>query len=138
MVWLVGVWVVFFIVVFFFVLVIEGGLFGIVDCFEFWYFDVFRKVYIVCLFVLQYFFFLVVIIVVYIWIVVDLFKLSIERFGLGKSFNNNWCDGNVLLCFVCKEDIQVLKIVVVIVLVFVICLLFFQFRWMMLDFGGEI
>lgn len=43
--------------------------------------------------------------VVYIRIVVDLFKFSMERYGLGGSFNNNCCDRNVFLWFVWKEDV---------------------------------
>ena len=137
MAWLVGVWVASFIAVLPLVLAIEGGLPGTADCPESWHSDALRKAYTACLFVLQYSLPLAVITAAYIRIAVDLLKSSTERFGPGKSLNNNRRDGNALSRLACKEDIQVLKTVAVIVLVFAICLLPLQLRWMMLDFGGE-
>ena len=137
MVWLVGVWFASFLAVLPLVLVIQGGLPGTHDCDEDWPSMELRKAYTACLFVLQYSLPLAIITVAYIRIAVDLLKSSTERFGPGKSLNNNRRDGNVLSRHARKEDIQVLKTVAVIVLVFAICLLPLQLSWMMLDFGGE-
>ena len=135
-VWLIGLWVPSFLAVLPLVIVAEGG-FG-TKCVENWYSDTRRKVYTACLFVLQYSLPLTIITAAYIRIAVDLLKSSTERFGPGKSLNNNQRrEGNLLLRNVRKEDIQVLKTVAVIVLVFAICLLPVQLAWMLNDFGGE-
>lgn len=135
--WLVGVWVASFIAVLPLVLAIERELPGTAECSESWHSDARRKAYTACLFVLQYSLPLAIITLAYIRIAVDLLKSSTQRFGPGKSLNNNRRDGKTLSRLACKEDIQVLKTVAVIVLVFAICLLPLQIRWMMLDFGGE-
>lgn len=137
MVWLVGLWVASFLAVLPLVLVAQEGLPGTYDCTENWPSMRARKAYTACLFVLQYSLPLAIITAAYIRIAVDLLKSSTERFGPGKSLNNNRRDRNVLLRHARKEDIQVLKTVAVIVLVFAICLLPVQLSWMMLDFGGE-
>lgn len=136
-VWLVGLWVASFIAVLPLVLVAQEGLPGTYNCSEKWPSMGARKAYTACLFVLQYSLPLAIITAAYIRIAVDLLKSSTERFGPGNSLNNNRRDGNVLLRHARKEDIQVLKTVAVIVLVFAICLLPVQLSWMMLDFGGE-
>lgn len=127
-VWLIGLWIASFLAVVPLVIVAHGG-FG-TECDENWPSDKGRKVYTACLFVLQYSLPLAIITAAYIRIAVDLLKSSTERFGPGKSFNNN---GHRVR----KEDIQVLKTVAVIVLVFAICLLPVQLAWMLTDFGGE-
>lgn len=135
-VWLIGLWVASFLAVLPLVIVAVGG-FG-TECDENWHSDTRRKVYTACLFVLQYSLPLTIITGAYIRIAVDLLKSSTERFGPGKSLNNNHRrEGNLLLRHVRNEDVQVLKTVAVIVLVFAICLLPVQLAWMLNDFGGE-
>lgn len=135
--WLVGLWVASFLAVLPLVLALQGGPPGTYDCTEKWPSMNVRKAYTACLFVLQYSLPLAIITAAYIRIAADLLKSSTERFGPGKSLNNNRRGGNTLLGQARKEDIQVLKTVAVIVLVFAICLLPIQLSWMMLDFGGE-
>ena len=138
-VWLVGVWVASFVAVLPLVIVAQDDI-GSVECAEKWPSIKARKVYTACLFVLQYSLPLAIITAAYIRIAVDLLKSSTERFGPGRSLNNNHRrDGNLLSrhVHVRKEDIQVLKTVAVIVLVFAICLLPVQLAWMLTDFGGE-
>lgn len=137
MVWLVGLWVASFLAVLPLVLVAQGGLPGTYDCSENWPSLKARKAYTACLFVLQYSLPLAIITAAYIRIAVDLLQSSTERYGPGRSLNNNRRDRNALLRLARKEDVQVLKTVAVIVLVFAICLLPVQLSWMMLDFGGE-
>ena len=136
-VWLIGLWVASFLAVLPLVIVAQGD-FG-TDCTETWDSNSGAKVYTVCLFVLQYSVPLAIITVAYIRIAVDLLKSSTERYGPAKALNNNQgCEGNRVLCSsVRHEDIQVLKTVAVIVLVFAICILPVQLSWMMLHFGGE-
>lgn len=135
--WLIGLWVASFLAVLPLVIVAQGD-FG-TECHETWDFNSGVKVYTVCLFVLQYSLPLAIITVAYIRIAVDLLKSSTERYGPAKALNNNQgCEGNRVLCSsVRHEDIQVLKTVAVIVLVFAICILPVQLSWMMLHFGGE-
>lgn len=137
MVWLVGLWVASFLAVLPLVLVAQEALPGTYDCWENWPSMKARKTYTACLFVLQYSLPLAIITAAYIRIAVDLLKSSTERYGPGGSINNNRRDRNAFLRHARKEDIQVLKTVAVIVLVFAICLLPVQLSWMMLDFGGE-
>lgn len=136
-VWLIGLWVASFLAVLPLVIVAQGD-FG-TECDETWDFNSGVKVYTVCLFVLQYSLPLAIITVAYIRIAVDLLNSSTERYGPAKALNNNQgCEGNRVLCSsVRHEDIQVLKTVAVIVLVFAICILPVQLSWMMLHFGGE-
>lgn len=136
-VWLIGLWVASFLAVLPLVIVAQED-FG-TECKETWDFNSGVKVYTVCLFVLQYSLPLAIITVAYIRIAVDLLKSSTERYGPGKALNNNQgCEGNRVLCSsVRHEDIQVLKTVAVIVLVFAICILPVQLSWMMSHFGGE-
>ncbi|KAJ7385519.1 hypothetical protein OS493_015091 [Desmophyllum pertusum] len=135
-VWLVGLWVASFLAVLPLVLVAQEGLPGTNNCTEDWPSLNARKAYTACLFVLQYSLPLAIITAAYIRITVDLLKSSTERFGPGESLNNNRRDRKIL-SHARKDDIQVLKTVAVIVLVFAICLLPIQLSWMMLDFGGE-
>ena len=128
-VWLIGLWVASFLAVLPLLIVAQGGVGA--SCDETWLSNKGRKVYTACLFVLQYQLPLAIITAAYIRIAVDLFKSSTERFGPGKSLNNNRRHS------VRKEDIQVMKTVAVIVLVFAICLLPVQLTWMMTDFGGK-
>lgn len=137
MVWLVGLWVASFLAVLPLVLVAQEALPGTYYCQESWPSMKARKTYTACLFVLQYSLPLAIITAAYIRIAVDLLKSSTERYGPGGSINNNRRDRNAFLRHARKEDIQVLKTVAVIVLVFAICLLPVQLSWMMLDFGGE-
>lgn len=126
--WLIGLWLASFLAVLPLVIVAQGD-FG-TECDEGWPSEKGRKAYTASLFVLQYSLPLAVISAAYIRIAVDLLKSSTERFGPGKSLNNNTRR-------VRKEDIQILKTIAVIVLVFAICLLPVQLSWMMTDFGGE-
>ena len=137
MVWLVGLWVASFLAVLPLVLVAQEGLPGTYECPEKWPSFKARKAYTACLFVLQYSLPLAIITAAYIRIAVDLLKSSTERYGPGRSLNSNRRDRNAFLRPARKEDVQVLKTVAVIVLVFAICLLPVQLSWMMLDFGGE-
>ena len=134
MVWLVSLWVASFLAVLPLVLVAQEGPPG---CSEKWPSSKARKAYTACLFVLQYSLPLAIITAAYIRIAVDLLKSSTERYGPGRSLNNNRRDRSAFLRLARKEDVQVLKTVAVIVLVFAICLLPVQLSWMMLDFGGE-
>lgn len=136
-IWLIGLWIASFLAVLPLVIVAKGG-FG-TNCTETWDFNTGAKVYTVCLFVLQYSLPLIIITAAYIRIAVDLLKSSTERYGPGKILNENHrCEGNgPFRTNVCHEDIQVLKTVAVIVLVFAICLLPIQLSWMMRHFGGE-
>lgn len=133
-VWLIGLWVASFLAVLPLLLVAQGGV-GY-ECSEAWPSDTGAKVYTACLFVLQYSLPLTIITAAYIRIAVDLLKSSTERFGPGKNLNNNHRRDR-LTRHVCQEDIQVLKTVAVIVLVFAICLLPVQLAWMLSHFGGE-
>ena len=135
--WLMGLWVASFLAVLPLVLVAQGGQPGTYDCPENWPSLKARKAYTACLFVLQYSLPLAIITAAYIRIAVDLLKSSTERYGPGRSLNNNRRDRNAFLRLAREEDVQVLKTVAVIVLVFAICLLPVQLSWMMLDFGGE-
>ena len=137
MVWLVGLWVASFLAVLPLVLVAQEGLPATYDCSEKWPSFKARKVYTACLFVLQYSLPLAIITAAYIRIAVDLLKSSTERYGPGRSLNDNRRDKNAFWRLARKEDVQVLKTLAVIVLVFAICLLPVQLSWMMLDFGGE-
>ena len=137
MTWLVSLWAASFLAVLPLVLVAQGEIPGTYDCSENWLSLKARKAYTACLFVLQYSLPLAIITAAYIRIAVDLLKSSTERYGPGRSLNNNGRDRNAFLRLARKEDIQVLKTVAVIVLVFAICLLPVQLSWMMLDFGGE-
>ncbi|XP_068746673.1 melatonin receptor type 1B-like isoform X1 [Montipora capricornis] len=136
-IWLIGLWIASFLAVLPLVIVAKGG-FG-TECKETWDFNTGAKVYTVCLFVLQYSLPLIIITAAYIRIAVDLLKSSTERYGPGKILNENHrCEDNgPFRTNVCHEDIQVLKTVAVIVLVFAICLLPIQLSWMMGHFGGE-
>jgi len=134
---LVSLWAASFLAVLPLVLVAQVGIPGTYKCSENWPSLNARKVYTACLFVLQYSLPLAIITAAYIRIAVDLLKSSTERYGPGRSLNNNRRDRNVFLRLARKEDVQVLKTVAVIVLVFAICLLPVQLSWMMLDFGGE-
>lgn len=136
-VWLVGLWIASFLAVLPLVLVAQGGSSGTYNCSENWPSLRARKTYTACLFVLQYSLPLAIITAAYIRIAVDLLKSGTERYGPGRSINNNRRDRNAFLQLARKEDVQVLKTVAVIVLVFAICLLPVQLSWMMLDFGGE-
>lgn len=136
-VWLMGLWVASFLAVLPLVLVAQEGPPGTHICSEKWPSLKARKAYTACLFVLQYSLPLAIITAGYIRIAVDLLKSSTERYGPGRSLNNNRRDRNAFLRLARKEDVQVLKTVAVIVLVFAICLLPVQLSWMMLDFGGE-
>lgn len=137
MVWLVGLWIASFLAVLPLVLVAQEAPPGTYNCSETWPSLKARKAYTGCLFVLQYSLPLAIITAAYIRIAVDLLKSSTERYGPGGSLNNNRRDRNAFLRLARKEDVQVLKTVAVIVLVFAICLLPVQLSWMMLDFGGE-
>ena len=137
MVWLVGLWIASFLAVLPLVLVAQAGLPGTYNCTENWPSLKARKAYTACLFVMQYSLPLAIITAAYIRIAVDLLKSSTERYGPGRSLNNNRRDRNTFLQLARKEDVQVLKTVAVIVLVFAVCLLPVQLSWMMLDFGGE-
>ena len=137
MVWLVGLWVASFLAVLPLVLVAQEGLPGTYDCSEKWPSFKARKAYTACLFLLQYSLPLAIITAAYIRIAVDLLKSSTERYGPGRHLNSTRRDKSAFLRLARKEDVQVLKTLAVIVLVFAICLLPVQLSWMMLDFGGE-
>ena len=137
MVWLVGLWVASFLAVLPLVLVAQEGLPATYDCSEKWPSFKARKAYTACLFVLQYSLPLAIITAAYIRIAVDLLKSSTERYGPGRHLNSTRRDKSAFLRLARKEDVQVLKTLAVIVLVFAICLLPVQLSWMMLDFGGE-
>ena len=134
LVWLLGVWLASFLVVLPLVLVSAGGT-AMTDCQEDWPSDSARKAYTACLFTMQFSLPLTIITVAYIRIAVDLLRSKIQRFGGGS--NNNRREGAVPLRHAHKEDIQVLKTVAVIVVVFAVCLLPVQLAWMLMDFGGE-
>ena len=137
MVWLVGLWVASFLAVLPLVLVAQEGLPATYDCSEKWPSFKARKAYTACLFLLQYSLPLAIITAAYIRIAVDLLKSSTERYGPGRHLNSTRRDKSAFLRLARKEDVQVLKTLAVIVLVFAICLLPVQLSWMMLDFGGE-
>lgn len=126
-VWIAAIWISSFIIVLPLSIVskVEDGV-----CLENWPGSSYRKAYTLSLFLLQFLIPLLVIAVAYVRIGIYLWYSTAPRSSLSEVKNKKAQKRR-------KENIQVIKTLAMIVVLFAICLLPGQIAWLLIDFGGK-